>query len=208
LHACLDRRVDPARRQEVVNVKRAVLAVAGIVCLLALPRADTTCITIDVSAARHAIDPRIYGLAYADVTALSDLRCPINRWGGNDTTRYNWSINADILGIFGREGLDVARRWTTPASSTPTYKAIKMYRNHEGHGSAFGDVSVAASVPSPDSGAVFAAQRSSDGWRADGDGGQQGVPRSRSHPLDRRIRGPQDIPGVADHVDRRHHASR
>ena len=86
-------------------------------------------------------------------------------------TEYNWgaegSINgattqADILGIFGREGLDLATRWTTPDASTPTYKAIKLYRNYDGGKSAFGDISVSASAPNPDNVAAFAAQRSSD----------------------------------------------
>ena len=36
------------------------------------------------------------------------------------------------LGIFGREGLDLAARWTTPDRATPTYKAMKMYRNYDG----------------------------------------------------------------------------
>ncbi len=29
---------------------------------------------------------------------------------------------ADILGIFGREGLDLATRWVCPGSTTPTYQ--------------------------------------------------------------------------------------
>jgi hypothetical protein len=87
-------------------------------------------------------------------------------------TEYNWgaegSINgataqADILGIFGREGLDLATRWTTPDGSTPTYDAIKMYRNYDGNKSGFGDVSVSATGQNPDNVAVFGAQRSSDG---------------------------------------------
>lgn len=86
-------------------------------------------------------------------------------------TEYNWgaeghingaTAQADILGIFGREGLALATRWTTPNPSTPTYQAIKMYRNYDNYGSGFGDVSVSASVPNPDNLAVFAAQRSSD----------------------------------------------
>ena len=84
-------------------------------------------------------------------------------------TEYNWGaenhINgattlADIFGIFGRENLDLATMWTTPASTTPTYKAIKMYRNYDGLGSAFGDISLSAAAPNPDAVAVFAAQRS------------------------------------------------
>ena len=54
-------------------------------------------------------------------------------------------------------------RWTTPASSTPTDKAMKMYRNYDGNKSTFGDTSVAATVPNPDNVSAFAAQRSSDG---------------------------------------------
>lgn len=87
-------------------------------------------------------------------------------------TEYNWgaeshingaTAQADILGIFGREGLDLAARWTTPDSGTPTYKAIKMYRNYDGAKSTFGDTSVKAAVPNPDNVAAFAAERSSDG---------------------------------------------
>jgi len=87
-------------------------------------------------------------------------------------TEYNWgdepkingaTTQADIYGIFGREGLDYATRWTTPAASTPTYKAMKMYRNYDGSKHGFGDNSVSASVPNPDNLSSFAATRSSDG---------------------------------------------
>lgn len=87
-------------------------------------------------------------------------------------TEYNWgaenhingaTAQADLLGIFGREGLDLATRWTTPARGSPTFNAIKMYRNYDGNKSTFGDVSVAAGGPNPDELATFAAVRSSDG---------------------------------------------
>lgn len=87
-------------------------------------------------------------------------------------TEYNWgaeshingaTAQADIYGIFGREGLDMAARWTTPDASTPTYKAMKLYRNYDGNKSTFGDVSVAAVGPNSDNVAVFAAERSVDG---------------------------------------------
>ena len=87
-------------------------------------------------------------------------------------TEYNWgaeghmngaTTQADILGIFGREGLDLAARWTTPGATTPTYKAMKLYRNYDGNKSSFGDTSVAATGPNPDNVAAFAALRSSDG---------------------------------------------
>lgn len=87
-------------------------------------------------------------------------------------TEYNWgaeaSINgataqADIYGIFGREGLGMATRWTVPASSTPTFKAMQMYRNYDGAKSTFGDTSVSAHAPDPDNLSAFAATRSLDG---------------------------------------------
>lgn len=87
-------------------------------------------------------------------------------------TEYNWgaepyingaTAQADIFGIFGRYGLDMATRWTVPEATTPTYKAMQMYRNYDGHHSAFGDISIAASVPDPDDLSAFAAIRSSDG---------------------------------------------
>jgi hypothetical protein len=87
-------------------------------------------------------------------------------------TEYNWgaesSINgataqADIYGIFGREGLGAATRWTVPAASTPTYKAMQIYRNYDTHHSTFGDRSVSAGGTNPDDLAVFAATRTLDG---------------------------------------------
>jgi hypothetical protein len=86
-------------------------------------------------------------------------------------TEYNWgaetnisgaTAQADILGIFGREGLDLATRWMTPNTGTPTYNAMKLYRNYDGNKSTFGDTSVLATGPNPDNVAVFAAIRSSD----------------------------------------------
>src|SRR5207247_5991895 len=60
-------------------------------------------------------------------------------------------------------GLDIGARWTTPAASTPTYKAMKLYRNYDGNHSGFGETSVlASSTANPDNLSVFAAQRSAD----------------------------------------------
>jgi hypothetical protein len=87
-------------------------------------------------------------------------------------TEYNWgaeadingaTAQADIYGIFGRQGLDFATRWTVPDSTTPTYMAMKMYRNYDGQKSGFGDTSVEATVPDPDDLSAFAAVRSTDG---------------------------------------------
>src|SRR5215471_4744165 len=55
----------------------------------------TASISVDVNANRRPIDPRIYGIAYGTTAQLQDLNVPLNRNGGNNTTRYNWQLNAD-----------------------------------------------------------------------------------------------------------------
>jgi len=87
-------------------------------------------------------------------------------------TEYSWGADshingataqADVLGIFGREGLDLATRWNTPAPGTLTRLSMKLYRNYDGNKSTFGDMSVFAGGPNPDDVSEFAAVRSSDG---------------------------------------------
>ena len=87
-------------------------------------------------------------------------------------TEYNWgpddyiggaTAQADVLGILGREGTDMATRWVCPAAGTATYNAFKMYRNYDGANSTFGETSVSASGPNPDNVAVFGATRAADG---------------------------------------------
>jgi len=87
-------------------------------------------------------------------------------------TEYNWGAEthisgalaqADLFGIFGREGLDMAARWTTPPTSSPTFQVMKLFRNYDGRRSTFGETSVGVTVPDPDRLAVFAAERSADG---------------------------------------------
>ena len=84
---------------------------------------------------------------------------------------YNWggleSINgalaqADVLGIFGREGVDLATLWSPPALDAPGAFAFRIYRNYDGAGAQFGDVSVQAASSDQSKLAIYAAQRSSD----------------------------------------------
>ena len=51
-------------------------------------------LTVDVTADRHPISPFIYGLAYPDPALAREIRLPINRWGGDATTRYNWQVDS------------------------------------------------------------------------------------------------------------------
>jgi hypothetical protein len=86
-------------------------------------------------------------------------------------TEYNWGalddINGalaqtDVLGIFGREGLDLATMWGEPQPTQPGAYAFRMYRDYDGAGSRFGDVSVSAISSDQGQLAVYGAQRLCD----------------------------------------------
>ena len=87
-------------------------------------------------------------------------------------TEYDWGAErhvsgavaqADVLGILGREGIHLAARWEAPAEGTPVFNAFRLYRNYDGNRSTFGDTSVRATAPDPDTVAAFAAERAADG---------------------------------------------
>src|SRR5574342_306246 len=72
-----------------------VLAAIGI----ASPAAQSgITIAVDAASNRHPINPNVYGVAHATSAQLTDLGSPLNRNGGNNTTRYNWQQNADNRG--------------------------------------------------------------------------------------------------------------
>src|SRR5208283_17563 len=57
-----------------------------------------TSVSIDANANRHPINPNIYGICYGDANDMAALNAPLNRWGGNSTSRYNWQIDAHSAG--------------------------------------------------------------------------------------------------------------
>ncbi len=90
---------------------------------------------------------------------------------------YNWggmeSINgalaqADILGIFGREGLSLGTMWPTtdPSQQIPGMMAFQVYRNYDGKKSTFGDTVLPSTSGAANANqgtlSIYAALRSSD----------------------------------------------
>lgn len=47
-------------------------------------------VTIDPTADRRAVSRLVYGVNFASPSALARVRYPVQRWGGNSTTRYSW----------------------------------------------------------------------------------------------------------------------
>lgn len=139
-------------------------------------------VSADMQARRNRSTRALWDPNYKDETWINEkvqLIPRMKEWVRNNypgtpigITEYNWgaekhingaTAQADILGIFGREGVDLAARWTTPPTDSPVYNAIKLYRNYDGNRSAFGDVSVQAAAPDTNDLSAFAAVRSSDG---------------------------------------------
>ncbi|MGD0629922.1 MAG: glycoside hydrolase family 44 protein, partial [Terracidiphilus sp.] len=88
-------------------------------------------------------------------------------------SEYNWggqeSINgavaqADILGIFGSYGLDIANLWgpPDPTKQVPGLMAYMIYRNYDGAGSQFGDTALASTSANQGVLSVYGAVRSTD----------------------------------------------
>ncbi|MEP7356236.1 MAG: glycoside hydrolase family 44 protein, partial [Anaerolineales bacterium] len=50
-------------------------------------------LSVNAAAGLHSISPDIYGLNFADPALAADIDLPVNRWGGNATTRYNWQLD-------------------------------------------------------------------------------------------------------------------
>ena len=89
-------------------------------------------------------------------------------------TEYNWGgqenmngavAQADILGIFGKYGLDLATLWGPPDPTTqvPGLMAYEIYRNYDGANSMFGDTALSSTSVNQGQLSVYGAVRSSDG---------------------------------------------
>ena len=85
-------------------------------------------------------------------------------------TEYNWGAleditgavaQADLLGIFGAYGLDMATMWpdTSFKLGVPGAFAFQIYLNYDGAGNHFGETSVSATSSDPDTMSIFSAQR-------------------------------------------------
>jgi Glycoside hydrolase family 44 len=109
-----------------------------------------------------------------DVALIPRLKDWVNQkypGTGIAITEYNWGGErdasgavalAEVLGVFGREGVQLASYWTYPPPDSPAGAAFRLYRNYDGQGGSFGDVSLAAKA-SDSRVASFASRHSSGG---------------------------------------------
>ncbi len=74
---------------------RTVLLAALFSGIVTLNAASPPTLAVDANAARHPISPYIYGINwYADTGLGTAMHLPLRRWGGDNTTTYNWQLDA------------------------------------------------------------------------------------------------------------------
>lgn len=86
--------------------------------------------------------------------------------GGHDIS--GGVAEADALGVFGREGLDMATAWNWPDSAMGNVYEIaglQAFRNYDGHGATFGDTSIHAATTDDAASSVYASVDSTDANR-------------------------------------------
>jgi len=153
--------------------------VADGTCLSLCPAGDANRQALRLRSTRSLWDP-----TYKDESWIGKYNPPIqliprfHSWVNKNypgtkiaITEYNWggleSINgalaqADVLGIFGREQVDLATLWGPPKATEPGAYAFRIYRNYDGKGSTYGDTWVRSSSTVQEELAIYGAQRSSD----------------------------------------------
>ncbi len=89
-------------------------------------------------------------------------------------TEYNYGAGhhisggiaqADVLGIFGRDGVFAATQFALETKEAFVQGAFRMYRNYDGHNGSFGDTSVFASTNKVADTSVYASRYSSNAKR-------------------------------------------
>ncbi|MEK0177977.1 glycoside hydrolase family 44 protein [Microcoleus anatoxicus] len=155
------------------------------------PSAENTCIALcpagdaKTQALRLRSTRSLWDATYTDESWIGKYNPPLTilprfkQWIKQDypgtklaITEYNWgaldSINgaltqADILGIFGREQVDLATLWGPPQSSEPGAYAFRMYMNYDGKGGKYGDTWVRSRSTNQGLLSIYGAHRSIDG---------------------------------------------
>lgn len=117
-----------------------------------------------------AVIPRMYELIEQHYPGTK-LAITEYNFGGPDTLAGALA-QADALGIFGREALDMATVWEPYAdwlnmtvetfSARPIIYAFRLYRNYDGEGSQFGNQSLLATSSDQDAVSIYAARRNID----------------------------------------------
>jgi hypothetical protein len=103
---------------------------------------ETSWITQDSTHGPIKLIPTLQAKIAANYAGTKLSFSEYNYGGGNDIS--GGIAEADVLGIFGRSGIYSANEWPSASNEAFITAAMKMYRNFDGHSTAFGDTSVLA----------------------------------------------------------------
>jgi hypothetical protein len=78
-------------------------------------------------------------------------------WGAEGTANGALALG-EVLGIFGREGLDIACHWGGLGATSPAYAAFKLFGNYDGAGGSFTGTSYGAASTNGDLLSCYAAR--------------------------------------------------
>ena len=77
---------------------------------------------------------------------------------GNDDGLSSALAQAEVLGIFAREGVDIATRWVAPAAGSFVEDAFRLWLDYDGAGSRVAGASVRAASSAPDAVSGYAVE--------------------------------------------------
>lgn len=87
----------------------------------------------------------------------------ISEYGWGDMKKLTNAVaEADVLGIYGRDGVDLACLWDCPKAGDIGANALRVYLNYDGKGSRYGDTFVHSISADQGRVSVYAAVRWSD----------------------------------------------
>ncbi len=110
--------------------------------------------------AKIAATAAAYGSQYtANQISISEY----NYGGGDDIS--GGIAEADALGIFGQQGVLSANEWQLFSNESFIGGAFQMYRNYDGKGSTFGDISLGSTSSSASGASIYASEYSTNSAR-------------------------------------------
>ena len=110
--------------------------------------------------AKIAASSAAYGSQYtANQISISEY----NYGGGDDIS--GGIAEADALGVFGQQGVLSANEWQLNSNESFIGGAFQMYRNYDGHGGTFGDISIGSTSSSTSGASIYASDYSTNSAR-------------------------------------------
>lgn len=106
--------------------------------------------------------PRMQGKIDANYPGTKIAITEYNFGGGSNIS--GGIAQADVLGIFGRQGVFAANVWPLDSDANQRFiaGALQMYRNFDGHNGTFGDTSISANTDDITKSSVYASLDSAD----------------------------------------------